>query len=89
MTFKTAKKLIISACKKRDFNDIPTIEGISDKTAQIMYDDYLNSIEYISGKSVAQFLMNCPLGDLDFYAFNGQNCNRTYGQNWCCDWFIY
>lgn len=71
MTFNTAKKLIISACKKRDFNDIPTIDGISDKTAQIMYDDYISSIEYISGKSVAQFLMNCPLGDLDFYAFNG------------------
>lgn len=71
MTFNTAKKLIISACKKRDFNDIPTIEDISDKTAQIMYDDYINSIEYISGKSVYQFLMNCAPCDLNFYAFNG------------------
>ena len=71
MTFNTAKKLIISACKKRDFNDIPTMEDISDKNAQIMYDDYRNSIEYISGKSVAQFLMNCAPCDLNFYAFNG------------------
>lgn len=71
MTFKTAKKLIISACKKRDFCDIPTVDNISDETAQTMYDDYRNSLDYMNGKSVAQFLMNCPLGDLDFYAFNG------------------
>lgn len=70
MTLNTVKKLIISTCKKRDFYDIPTIEGISDKTAQIVYDDYRNSVEYIGGKSVACFLMHCPLGDLDFYAFN-------------------
>lgn len=70
MTFKTAKKLIISACKKRDFCDIPTMENISDETAQTMYNDYRNSLDYMRGKSVAQFLMNCPLGDLDFYAFN-------------------
>lgn len=71
MTYNTAKKLIISACKKRDFNDIPTIENISDETAQTMYNDYRNSLDYMRGKSVAQFLMNCPLGDLDYYAFNG------------------
>lgn len=71
MTYKTAKKLIISACKKRDFCDIPTMEDISNETAQIMYNDFRNSLEYMRGKSVAQFLMNCPLGDLNFYAFNG------------------
>lgn len=71
MTYKTAKKLIISACKKRDFNDIPTMDDISNETAQIMYDDYRNSLDYINGKTVAQFLMHCPLCDLDFYAFNG------------------
>lgn len=71
MTYKTAKKLIISACKKRDFYDIPTMDDISNETAQIMYDDYRNSLDYINGKTVAQFLMNCPNSDLNFYAFNG------------------
>lgn len=71
MTYKTIKKLIISACKKRDFCDIPTMDDISNETAQIMYDDYRNSIYFMSGKTVAQFLMNCPNCDLNFYAFNG------------------
>jgi hypothetical protein len=71
MTYKTIKKLIISACKKRDFCDIPTMDDISNETAQTMYDDYRNSIDFMSGKTVAQFLMNCPNCDLNFYAFNG------------------
>ena len=69
MTYKTVRKSIISACKKRDFYDIPTEETISDKNCETAYNDYLNSTARSWGWSFKEFLMNCSECDLDYYAF--------------------
>lgn len=70
INYDEIKNLIIKACVRRDLCDIPTKKNIHKKTIRVLLKDFKNSEWATGGYSLFTFLMNCAIGDLDYYAFN-------------------